>query len=282
MKCLDCKPSKLSFVYFQIFFMPELPEVEIMRRYFNECALDKSITQLDFLDELGKVYKSPPELIEKSLVGQRFTETERIGKYLFARISTGQYLHLHFGMTGNLELFQGDNLPKYARLVFHFEKGDRLAFCDLRKFGVIEIVDNPQAYQKAAKIGDDFLKISFDYFKVKLSKPAVAIKTSLLNQKLFAGIGNWIADEMLFDAGLHPLRISKNLSEAELAKLYQAGQEIITTAIAEDTHYGDFPAEFFVNYRKVDALHPSHPNSPVERLVVGGRGTFIVPEKQML
>ncbi len=282
MKRLECKPSQLSIVYTQIFFMPELPEVEIMRRYFNECALEKTIIQLDFLDELAKVYKSTPEVIEKSLIGQRFTETERIGKYLFARISTGQYLHLHFGMTGNLVLFQGDNLPKYARLVFHFESGEKLAFCDLRKFGVIEIVDNPQAYQKAAKIGDDFLTISLEYFKERLKKPTVAIKTSLLNQKLFAGIGNWIADEMLFEAGIHPLRISKDISEAELAKLYKAGQEIIAIAIAEDTHYGNFPADFFVNYRKIDALHPSHPNSPVERLVVGGRGTFIVPEKQFL
>jgi len=262
--------------------MPELPEVEIMRRYFEESALNKTITQLDFLDELGKVYKSSPETIEKSLLGHQFKSTERIGKYLFAQISAGYWLHLHFGMTGNLELFQGDNLPKYARLVFHFENGDKLAFCDLRKFGVVEIVDNPTAYQQAAKIGEDFLTIDFDYFQAKLRKPGVAIKTSLLNQKLFAGIGNWIADEMLFAAGIHPLRASKELSEPELRKLYTAGQQIIAQAIAEDTHYGDFPADFFVNYRKIDALHPAHPNSPVERLVVGGRGTFIVPEKQIL
>lgn len=262
--------------------MPELPEVEIMRRYFNESTLNKTIVALDFLDELEKVYKSSPALIEESLLGHQFKETERIGKYLFARISGGSWLHLHFGMTGNLELFQGDNVPKYARLVFHFENGDKLAFCDLRKFGVIEIVDNPESYQQKAKIGKDFLTISFEEFSEKLSKPAVAIKTSLLNQKLFAGIGNWIADEMLFDAGIHPLRISKEVKPNELQKLYRAGQKIIETAIAEDTHYGDFPVDFFVNYRKIDALHPAHPNSPVERLVVGGRGTFIVPEKQML
>jgi formamidopyrimidine-DNA glycosylase len=271
-----------TFVYFQNLSMPELPEVEIMRRYFEECALDKTIIQLDFLDELGKVYKSRPELIEKSLLGQQFKATERIGKYLFARISEGPWLHLHFGMTGNLELFRGDNLPKYARLVFHFENGDKLAFCDLRKFGVVEIVTNPQTYQKAAKIGDDFLTISFEYFKEKLSKTSVAIKTSLLNQKFFAGIGNWIADEMLFEAGVHPLRATRDINQLELTKLYTAGQEIIRQAIAEDTHYGDFPVDFFVNYRKIDAIHPSFPNSPVERLVVGGRGTFIVPEKQIL
>ncbi|MGK0406832.1 MAG: formamidopyrimidine-DNA glycosylase [Roseivirga sp.] len=262
--------------------MPELPEVEIMRRYFEESALDKIITKLDFLDELGKVYKSSPEIIEKSLLGKQFKSTERIGKYLFARISKGPWLHLHFGMTGNLELFQGDNLPKYARLVFHFENGEKLAFCDLRKFGVVEIVENPQAYQKAAKIGDDFLTISCEYFIEKLSKTTVAIKTSLLNQKFFAGIGNWIADEMLFDAAVHPLRSTQDINQSELTKLYTAGQKIIRQAIAEDTHYGDFPADFFVNYRKIDAIHPAYPNSPIERLVVGGRGTFIVPEKQIL
>lgn len=262
--------------------MPELPEVEIMRRYFNETALNKKIVKLEFLDHLGKIYKTKPADIEKALLNNFLLETERIGKYLFAKISTGQWLHLHFGMTGNLELYRHEDAPKYARFVFHFDNEDKLAFCDLRKFGVIEIVDNPSAYQEKAQIGVDFLKIQLSEFQEKLAKPSVAIKTSLLNQKLFAGIGNWIADEMLFQAGIHPLKVSKELNEKQLEALFEAGQAIIKQAIEEDTHYGDFPSGFFVNYRKEKALHPEYPNSPVERLVVGGRGTFIVPEKQKL
>ncbi len=261
--------------------MPELPEVEIMRRYFEASALNKKIIALQFHDPLFKVFKSSPEELEKGLVGKKFTGTERIGKYLFAQIEDGGYLHLHFGMTGDLELFRSETLPKYTRFVFEFEDGDKLAFKDLRKFGVIELAESPSAYQRSNNLGVDLLKADLKDFEKGLAGRKVAVKTALLDQKHFAGIGNWIADEMLFNAGIHPQKPCNKLSKQNIAALQREAKTIVERAILEDTHYGDFPKDFFVNYRKEGAIHPDHPQSPVERLVVGGRGTFIVPEKQV-
>lgn len=262
--------------------MPELPEVEIMRKYFSLSALNKTINALEFHDPLFKVFKSSTEVLEQNLIGHSFTDTERIGKYLFAKISNGKYLHLHFGMTGDLEVFRSDELPKYCRFVMTFEDGDKLAFKDLRKFGVIEIVDSPEDYQRNNSLGQDLLSISEADFTAGLLDRKIAVKTALLDQKHFAGIGNWIADEMLFNAGVHPKRSCQSLNKDEIKALYKEAKLIVKQAIKEDTHYGEFPKDFFVNFRKEGVLHPDHPNSPVERMVVGGRGTFIVPEKQKL
>lgn len=262
--------------------MPELPEVEIMRQYFEKAAMHKTISALEFHDPLFKVFKTSPEDLEQALIGQEFLKTERIGKYLFAQISGGNWLHLHFGMTGDLELFRHNELPKYTRFVIQFEDGDKLAYRDLRKFGVIEVVESPEAYRLSSNLGEDLLSITKEDFIKSISNRKIAIKTALLDQKHYAGIGNWIADEVLFNCGVHPNTSCQNLNEAQLEELLLDAQKVVREAIQKDTHYGDFPAHFFVNYRKEKAMHPDHPNSPVERLVVGGRGTFIVPEKQKL
>lgn len=262
--------------------MPELPEVEILRRYFEESALQKKIRHVEFLDELNKVYKSTREEIAQNLVNQHFTKTERIGKYFFAKINNHNWLHIHFGMTGTLELFRSEEAPKYSRLIMDFEDGDRLAFCDLRKFGVVRIVDSPSAYQRENKLGADLLRVSLEDFKKGLKNRRVAVKTALLDQKHFAGIGNWIADEMLFETHIHPEKIAADLSDDQLKALHQSVKKILREAIEADTHYGNFPEHFFVNYRKEGAVHPDFPESPVEKLKVGGRGTFIVPQIQKL
>lgn len=262
--------------------MPELPEVEVMRRYFEAAALGQKVERLEFHDKLDKLFKTPREELKSTLEGARFTHTRRIGKYLFIALDKGPWLHLHFGMTGNLLLFRNQDLPKYTRMVFVLDNGDQLAYCDLRKFGVVELTESPERYQAEKKFGPDFLELSLEAFVKALGNKKIALKSALLEQKHFAGIGNWIADEMLFEVGLHPEEKPFKLNQSELTALFQAGQKIIQQAIDKDTHYRDFPEGMFVNYRKKKALHPLFPDSPIEGLVVGGRGSFIVPSKQKL
>ena len=273
--------SKFSFFVINKDKMPELPEVEIMRRYFETAVLGKEISGLEFHDPLFKVFKSSPQDLEDALIGKTFVATERIGKYLFAQMDSGKWLHLHFGMTGNLELFRSDTLPKYTRFVFVFEDGDKLAFRDLRKFGLIQVVESPLVFKAENTLGDDLLVVDSKVFVDSMINRKIAVKTALLDQKHFAGIGNWIADEVLFNCGVHPQKPCSELSEEKLLELLRNAQDVVREAIEKDTHYGDFPSHFFVNYRKEEALHPHFPKSPVKRLVVGGRGTFIVPEKQI-
>ena len=262
--------------------MPELPEVEILRKYFEEVALNQEIQGVEFHDHLDKIFATPRNILRERLVGSSFTTTTRIGKYLFAKISKGGWLHLHFGMTGDLQLLnQTDELPKYTRFVLLFKNGERLAFRDLRKFGVIELVEDPAQYQQDRKIGPDLLEITPGEFVAGFRGRKAPIKTLLLQQDKVAGIGNWIADEMLYNAGVHPQTKADKLSDEELSRLYHEAVEIVRKAIKHDTHYGDFPKNFFANYRSKGAVHPDHPHSPVQSLKVGGRGTYIVPEKQV-
>lgn len=262
--------------------MPELPEVEILRRYFAEVALQREIAGPEFYDELNKIFASPRDQLVKTLTSDHFISTRRTGKYLFTELSRGMWLHLHFGMTGDLQLLNpGDELPKYTRFVIRFTNGERLAFRDLRKFGVIELINSPEQYQRERKIGQDLLEMEPAEFINAFKGRQAPIKSLLLQQDKVAGIGNWIADEMLFDAGIHPETRAAALSEQEIRTLYIEALRIVRTAIDKDTHYGDFPKGFFVNYRKKDAIHPNHPDSPVQSLKVGGRGTFIVSEKQV-
>lgn len=253
-----------------------------MRRYFTEATKGQKIVDIELHDHLGKVFKNSEQEYREAMIGNSFGQTERIGKYLFAELTSGSYLHLHFGMTGNLVVFRGEELPKYTRFVWRFESGDKLAFTDLRKFGVIELVESPKAYQNAHNLGEDLLSIPPKSFAQALANKKVAIKTALLEQKHFAGIGNWIADEVLFNCGVHPKKPCQKISLEKLEEIAQDAKSVVKAAIEADTHYGDFPEHFFANYRKEGILHPAHPKSPVERMVVGGRGTFIVPEKQRL
>lgn len=263
--------------------MPELPEVEVLRKFFEESAISKGIVNTEYYDDLDKVFRSSREKIGSNLIGNQFTETDRIGKYLFAKISNGRWLHLHFGMTGTLEIYNDNNSrPKFTRFAIIFEDGMRLAFRDMRKFGVVEIVDDLKSYLQENHIGKDLLKAEKKEFVEAFKGRDTPIKNALLGQNQIAGIGNWIADEMLFDCAIHPSTRCIQLNEKDLEALFDSSVDICKTAIKYDTHYGDFPDDFFVNYRKKGAIHPNHKDSPVEKLKVGGRGTFIVPEKQQL
>jgi len=262
--------------------MPELPEVEIMRRYFESAALNKKIQAVEFHDPLNKVFASSHSVIQEALIGQEFQSTKRVGKFLFAAISNGLLLHIHFGMTGDLELYTANNLPRFTRFAIVFTDGSKLAFRDQRKFGSIEVIDSIESFTQERKLGTDLLETSPENFIKAISKRKMAIKTALLDQKNYAGIGNWIADEMLFNCGIHPEHKCLDLTEEQLIALLDDAKKIVREAINQDTHYGEFPEHFFANFRKEGILHPEHPNSPVERMVVGGRGTFIVPEKQKL
>ncbi len=263
--------------------MPELPEVEVLKYYFEEAALGKTIRAVGFHDKLNKIFKTDKQSLQNALTGTCFEQCTRIGKYLFAQTEKGPWLHFHFGMTGSLELFMNEaGMPRFTRFSLLFEDGSNLAFTDSRKFGVVKLVESPEAYRRQQGFGKDLLTITEEEFITPLQKRNIAIKTALLDQKHFAGIGNWIADEMLFETGVHPEKKASALDQEELKALFEKAVNICKEAIAKDTHYGDFPCHFFVHYRKEGALHPAHPKSPVERLVVGGRGTFIVPEKQKL
>lgn len=258
--------------------MPELPEVETFRRYIDRTALYQRITKIDCADT--RLLKQDQSIFEEALIGQEFTETERVGKYLFLK-TTGKYaLVMHFGMTGKPEYFADiEARPRFAHIVYHFASGYHLGFLNRRKFGWNDLTDDISAYLEQRGLGKDARAITLAEFITAIRKRKTFIKAVIMHQSIAAGIGNWIADEMLYQSRIHPEQKVGELSDDQLKALYDALMLTLETAIEKEAHYDAFPEDFFIHIRKLGAAC-HHTGCPIEKLTVGGRSTYYSPEWQ--
>jgi len=188
----------------------------------------------------------------------------------------------HFGLTGNFYYFNdSEDIPRFTRVLFHFDNGFRLAFVNMRKFGWVDLIDDVDQYRIKRGLGPDAQEISFEEFYKKFRKRKSFIKPKLLDQKLMAGIGNWIADEILYQSQLHPESLIEHLSDEDLRNIYEKMQHILEVAVQEDANYESFPDYFFIHIRKGSSAKCFHTNGPIEKIEVGGRGTYFSPEYQI-
>lgn len=265
--------------------MPELPEVETYRRFIDELAVGQTITALEVLD--AHVLATPPDQLRAALVGRTIQATKRLGKNCFLELDNGQVLVLHFGMTGDVGAYRdAPDAPRFTRVALHLaDSGLRLAFIDPRKFGRIRLADSVAAYQQAKKLGPDALDITAAELQQKLGRRKTLLKPLLLDQSITAGLGNWIVDEVLFQAKIHPERLGASLSDKEFQALHSAIQLVLATAIKQEANYRDFPASFLIHAREWDTsatpgteahkFCPRHPKVKIEKYYVGGRATYI-------
>ena len=270
--------------------MPELPEVETYRRFIEEVAVGQIITHLDVRN--AHVLAVPEDELRTALVGCTITGTSRLGKNCFLHLDSNRLLVLHFGMTGDISAFrEAPDAPRFTRVAWQLaDSGLQLAFIDPRMFGRIRLADSVEAYQKAKKLGPDALQITAAELHQKLSRRSVFVKPLLLDQSLTAGLGNWIVDEVLFRAKLHPERAGKSLTEQETTALHAAIQLVLKTAIDHEANYRHFPATFLIHAREWDesatpgsdahTYCPRHPKTKIEKFYVGGRATYICPRCQ--
>jgi len=206
--------------------VPELPEVEEYGQYFARHALRRKIARADVRDEriLGEVRK---ETFARRLRGRMFTAVRRHGKHLFVQAGDA-WLHLHFGMTGDLAFYRdAAKEPRFARVVFDFADGSHLAFDDMRLFGVVDLIDDPDAFIAAHRLGRDPLDPKFRLadFRELIAKRRGAIKAMLMSQGVVAGLGNLYVDETLFVTGIHPKRTK--LSDADVGAIFTAMRKIV-------------------------------------------------------
>src|SRR5213592_1047807 len=211
--------------------MPELPDVEIFKRYLDATSLHQRIIGVDVRSAYVLKSVSARELARR-LKGRCFKSSRRHGKHLFVRADGDLWLRLHFGMTGSLHYFKHEeDAPKHARVLFVFANAHRLAFEDQRKFGEIGLVKDVDEFLKKRGLGPDALDISLSQFQEIFVNHRGAVKAILLNQKLIAGIGNIYADEILFRARIHPATHVSALEEKTVAKLFRATRDILKKAI---------------------------------------------------
>ncbi|WP_435356383.1 Fpg/Nei family DNA glycosylase [Emticicia sp. SJ17W-69] len=268
--------------------MPELPEVETYRRFFEETSLYQSIS--DVYVEDTKLLTTDYDTLVHQLKNKQFIGTKRVGKNLFAQLDAPYWLHFHFGMTGDLAYFKDEeDTPRFARIIFRFANGFKLGFLCPRKFERIGIVEDIEAYLSRKKINKDALEITLEELKKSLVKKKSPIKSALLDQSTVAGIGNWIVDEVLFQAKIHPEKVSSQLSENEIIMIYEAMRLVIQTAIDSQANYDDFPKNFLIHARgwgiqNIEILIGKCPEcgEKIEITKVGGRTTFFCANRQVL
>ncbi|WP_139921162.1 DNA-formamidopyrimidine glycosylase [Hymenobacter sp. DG01] len=271
--------------------MPELPEVETYRRFLDEVMLHQSITALEVKD--AHVLATDEDTLRRALVGRTVTGTSRLGKNCFLLLSSGQVLVLHFGMTGDVGAYRDEaDAPRFTRVAFHLESGLRVAFIDPRKFGRIRLAEGIAQYQQAKKLGPDALDVTAEQLQNKLAKRKTFLKPLLLDQSITAGLGNWIVDEVLFQARLHPERPAHTLTTPEFEDLHGAIQLVLRTAIGHEATYREFPASFLIHAREWDdsatpgtdqhQFCPRHATTKIEKTYVGGRATYTCPHCQQL
>lgn len=259
--------------------MPELPEVEVFRRYLDNTSLHKEVINISVHDK--KVLSVNEEKLKQEITGNKFSSTSRLGKNLIVHLDSGKIMIIHFGMTGFLQFFsENEQIPKFSRVIFHF-KNDNLSFVCRRKFGRIDLAEDLNQYQQKKKIGPDALELSYDDFYEIFHKKNSVLKAALLDQNNIAGIGNWLADEIAFQSKLHPGTPLSNLSKNDFQLIHKKMHEIISTAIKEKSDYSKFPDKFFVNYRKENASCPGC-EGVVQKIPLAGRTTYFCPSCQKL
>lgn len=268
---LDFNPLKKN-------IMPELPEVEVMRRKLEKHVLNANITKIEVPDV--RIAKHLVRDWEKGFTGKKLQGTKRIGKYLFLDFAN-TYIHLHFGMTGSLEFHPHDQeFPDYSRLHFYFDNGIRMDFTDPRTFGKLDVINSVESFITAKKLGVDLLDSGEKEAEQMFAKSKISLKAVMLKQGVVAGIGNWLADEALFRAKINPKASGSEIGMEKRVALLETTKEIALEAIEADTHYGDFPPHFFVHYRKENAICPCEKQAPIKRLSLGGRTTYYCSECQ--
>ena len=287
--------------------MPELPEVETIKLGLQKHLVGHKIEDIEI--RVPKIFQGNP----KNVIGAKVVAIKRIGKGLIIELDNGYVLTVHLKMTGqlvfrdkntqNLVLSKkvgGDVLPsKYSHVIFSLDKGAKLYYNDLRRFGWVKVLKKDELAENAffsqmgpePKVGEDLAgkELTLDYFKNVVQKGNLPVKPILMDQKRIGGIGNIYANDALFLAGIDPRRKGKSLTEEETKKLFEA----VHTVIKKSLNYGGSSDENYVNVLGQEGNYQNHTlvygkkgekcsvcGSIIEKIQLGNRGTYFCPKHQ--
>lgn len=270
--------------------MPELPEVETIRRDLNRLIVGQKI--LDITTDSPKQVQPSLPVVEKAVVGARIKKIARRAKMLQIFLSNGQILAIHLKLTGRLLVRRkGDPQDDWQRVVISLSGGNELRFADLRKFGWIRLVQNDELRVMNQEFGiEPFTKeFTFDNLKQVFASSRRPVKTVLMDQKKISGLGNIYAVEALFLAKIDPRRPANKITAAKAKKLYQAIEKVLKAGIkyrgASDQYYldalgrkGSYQKHFLVYGREGEKCLDC--GGKIKKIRLGGRGTYFCPRCQ--
>jgi formamidopyrimidine-DNA glycosylase len=247
--------------------MPELPEAERARRQL-ELVVGREIVAVDDSDTYVCRPHAPGEM-GAALVGHRLTDTHRRGKFLWAETDGGPQLGLHLGMAGSLTVDEAPAPRHWDRFAIEFAGGGRLALRDKRRLG--RAVLEPDF----SHVGPDAAEVGRDEFRARVGRGTAPLKARLLDQSVISGVGNLLADEILWRARLSPRRVPNQLSTDELDRLRRATRAALRDAIRNGgAHTGH------LNPHRMNGGRCPRCGTELERATIGGRTTFWCPKEQ--
>jgi formamidopyrimidine-DNA glycosylase len=275
--------------------VPELPEVESVRRRLAPVLEGRRLERVEIADaRLTRPFD--PMLVARELEGERIDTVDRRGKYLIVRFESGRALLVHLRMTGSFRLRSAAEAEldedAYRRSVVRLDDGSDVAYRDVRRFGTWLLLEPGELDDYLdARIGPEPLDPEFTAARLatRLARRRAPVKAALLDQRTLAGVGNIYADEALWRSRIHPLREARSLRAAETRTLTQAIKDVLELAIERqgstlrdyalpDGEAGGMQEEFRVYGRLGEPCDRC--GTPIERIVVGGRGTWYCPRCQ--
>lgn len=291
--------------------MPELPEIETVRRRLHHALKNQRVVKVRTdRDDYIFYDQDDPLAVERAFRKAVVTGSGRKGKYFWLELDRRPWPVIHLGMSGNIEIRRpqknGELVPKYGwgglglwqtrgrkadltkpprfcRLLLTLENGTQVAITDPRRFGRLRLAENPLTSPTLDRLGIDPLG-KFPSTKklfAMLQKRKMAIKAILLDQTVFAGVGNWIADEVLYQARLDPHRLACDLNPSEVSKLRQKLMSILRTSVSLEADWSLYPKNWLFHYRwGKETNAKDYRSRPILHETIGGRTTAWVPEVQ--
>jgi formamidopyrimidine-DNA glycosylase len=259
--------------------MPELPDIEVFRRYFDNTSLHKQVDNVEVYSEDILDNVSKKDLVS-NIKGREFEYTKRHGKHLLVKIGNDNWMALHFGMTGRLEyLREGGDIPKHTRVLFNFDIGDKLAFVLQRKLGRISLVENPEELIKKRNLGKDALSIGFGEFKEKIRGAKTSIKPAIMNQERIAGIGNIYSDEILYQSGISSKAKTADITDPDMKTIFENIKGVLGTAIDSEADPVKMPKNYLIPHREKGGECPKC-GGTIATTKISGRTSYYCPKCQ--
>ncbi|CEP18014.1 hypothetical protein [Parasitella parasitica] len=281
--------------------MPEIAEVERARLRIHRQCINHKVTHVEVQPDTNVFKGISPEDFAKSIMNKTLVDTKRWGKYFILIFDEGPHIVGHLGMTGGIrfkheELDKGlDWPPRFHKLLITFtdpdtEKQVFFGYKDPRRWSRLRLVsDDPLTSDPINKLGfDPVLALpDFETFRSMVQKRSIPVKALLLDQSFSAGVGNWVADEVLFQAMIHPAQYTNTLTEKELNDMYHKLKFVCETAVAVEADESKFPDDWLMKHRwnkgKTNENKGKLPNGLLLQFeTVAGRTSAFAPARQIL
>lgn len=279
--------------------MPELPEVETVCRVMRRALLGKKIKEVEVVPDNIIFGAAPTQAIQKAMVGKTVKGIGRRGKTWWIEFTDPPVLFGHLGMSGWIRELGTDTVrlkehgdaplddengrPRFLKMLITATDGTRVSFTDARRLGRVWLGESPAKDAKVKKLGPDALDElpPAKDFENLFKKRIAPIKALLMDQHILSGIGNWVADEVLYHAKIAPARAASSLSSAEYSALRKTILQVLQTSVEVGADSEKFPTNWLFHHRWGGSRGSERIGKhDIKRDTVGGRTTAWVPDVQ--